>query len=198
MLFRSLDACDQPGRLALMRWLTGTLAPAVSADTLHAALATAGVTVHFPSAQPEELRQDDLFAVPRTTPVPGTLHALLLYVETARSRSAPVTCTLGIWHDGVLIPACRTSAGSFSTAINAYAREHETRRFGPVIRVEATSATGLVVEIAFDDITPGGRARSGLTLANPRILGIRPDLHPGDAADLAAIQALLPPNARHA
>lgn len=166
-----LDACDASGRWALIKLITGTLAP---------------------STKPKmgETAQDEIFAPPAISSPAGTIDAILLYAERGRSKSQPMTCTFGLWRDGALVPVGKAAIGALDDRdrLDAFIRDNTTNRFGPVREV----AHALVLEIAFDELQRSRRRKSGIVLRNARIAGIRWDTPPGGAAALESLVRLLP------
>ncbi len=87
-----------------------------------------------------------------------------------------------------LVPLARTAVGlgpDERGRIDRWARANTVARHGPVRSLRP----GLVVTLAFDGIEASTRRRSGLVLQAPRLLGLREDLAPHQADDLAALQA---------
>ena len=194
MVERSLDACDPPGRLAVIRLVTAGLRLPVPTEIVHRAMKECGL-------EPPPLRdiatgdglQTDLFAVEvSATSAPGSVEAVLMYVEAGRSRKQPMLCTFGVWSDHAIIPLARVDAGEFRAQVADYAGRHTTRRFGPSSEVEYGHANALVGTLAFEGIEPSRRTKAGLSLKAPRLVAVQASGSAADASNLADITSRLP------
>ena len=166
-----LDACDASGRWALIKLVTGSLGPSMTARA------------------PKEA-QDEMFAVARA--IAGTIDTLLMYVERGRSNSSPVTCTFGVWKDEAVLPIGKAKMTDDLDRLDAFVRDNTIDRFGPVRRVTHTRETGLVLEVAFEGLQRSPRHKSGIALRAPRIERVRWDKPPSQAAAIEALERLLP------
>jgi ATP-dependent DNA ligase len=166
-----LDASDANGRWALIKLVTGTL---------------------IPSTRPQKspLSQDEMFAVPNSGSIAGTIKAVLMYVERGKSKSSPTTCTFGLWKDAALVPVGKAviGPGDDTKRIEELVRDNTTSHFGPVREVAPT----LVLEIAFDGLQRSPRRKSGIALRGARIAAVHWDKQPSDAGALAELAPLLP------
>ena len=127
---RWLSACDANGRLTLIRLATGTFKNPVAIEVMRQAFDKLGLNVEIsPAKSRRPTEQPDLFTT-NSTPKPGTIDTVLMYVENGRRRSQETNCTLGIWDANELVPICRVPAGEFSHEILNYAQSNTTKRFG--------------------------------------------------------------------
>ena len=121
---------------------------------------------------------------------PHRIRAALLYVEHARRDAA---ATFGVWSGDALVPLAKTplddAAGT--EAILAHVREHAIDRVGPVLQVEASARTGLVVELAFARVEPAPRRKSGVSVLSPRVVGIIDGAAPSTVARVEDVRALV-------
>ncbi len=78
--------------------------------------------------------------------------------------------TFGVWSGEHLVPIAKAASG-FSDEdvykIEVFAKDHTIDRFGPV----RSLTPELVFAIAFDDVYPSSRHKSGLIVYNPRVVG---------------------------
>ena len=125
---------------------------------------------------------------------PGTIDAVLMYVEKGRSRASPLLCTIGIWSRDVLMPVGRVEAGQYQLAIEAFTKSFAVKRFGPATEVQHSSTAALVLNVAFDGITQSKRRKAGLTLIAPRILSIAEGTLADAASQVEDLMNLLPPS----
>lgn len=115
---------------------------------------------------------------------PFTIDAVLIYVESGRTR-ATSEYTFGVWDGDDLVPIARADvepAAPFLDVIDEFIRNHTVDRFGPVRAIEPV----LVFRLGFDDIRPSPRRRSGYMLRNPRVL----QLLEKDASDAHSLDSL--------
>ena len=122
-----LDACDEAGRYALIKFITGTLRIERRQDTGTAAEAAA---------------QNELFRATPKKDTAGTVAAILLYAErtNARARTSPLRCTFGVWKDDILAPIghCEVSAAE-AEPIERFIAEHTTARFAQCAKSVTTA-----------------------------------------------------------
>ncbi len=107
---------------------------------------------------------------------PLTLDVVIMYAQKGRGiRSGLFTdYTFGVWDGPALVPIGKAYSGLTNQEIktvNQQIKAHLTDKFGPVRGV----APVIVIEVAFDDIQPSSRHKSGLALRFPRIQRLRPD-----------------------
>ena len=107
---------------------------------------------------------------------PLTLDVVVMYAQKGRGiRSGLYTdYTFGVWDGDALVPIGKAYSGLTNAEIkqvNTIIKDHLTDRFGPVRGVQPC----IVLEIAFDDIQPSSRHKSGLALRFPRIHRLRLD-----------------------
>ena len=181
-----LDASDASGRWALIKLITGTLKPRVSVHDIDLAL---GRTQAPPTLLPKST-QNEMFEPVGKVRISGKTNAVLMYVERGKSKSAPTTCTFGLWKDGALVPIGKADIAPGDTAdrINEFARENTVNRFGPVREVEPNS----LLEVVFEDLRRSPRHKSGISLREPRIVGLPADSPPNDLPTIAMLERLLP------
>jgi DNA ligase-1 len=74
--------------------------------------------------------------------------------------------------------------------VDRFVRQNTTERFGPVRHVTPS----LVFEIAFENIQPSNRHKSGIAVRFPRMTQWRHDKSPEDADSLDSIRLLLRQN----
>jgi ATP-dependent DNA ligase len=194
MVERSLDACDPAGRLAIIRLVTAGLRLPVPTGIVHRAMKECGLEPP-PTRDPVTGAgiQADLFAVDvSAASEPGSIEAVVMYVEAGRSRKQPMLCTFGVWSDHAIIPLARIDAGEFRAQVADYASRHTTRRFGPSSEVEHSLAQALIGTLAFDGIEPSRRTKAGLSLKAPRLVAMQASGSAADASNLTDITGRLP------
>lgn len=129
---------------------------------------------------------------------PRTIDAILLYAQPAGSeREGPsADYTFGLWRRGQLVPVARVAGGLTGEEvrrIDAFIRRNTLERFGPVRSVRPL----LVFEIAFEDVEPSARRKSGIALRGARIVRWK-DKPPEEADSLESLKALLRDSERSA
>ncbi len=107
---------------------------------------------------------------------PLTLDVVIMYAQKGRGiRSGLYTdYTFGVWDDDQLVPIGKAYSGLTNQEIkevNKIIKDHLTDKFGPV----RAMVPCVVLEVAFDDIQPSSRHKSGLALRFPRIHRLRLD-----------------------
>ena len=175
-----LDACDENGRYALIKFITGTLRIDHPRDT---------------DTATETAAQNELFRTAKKDTA-GTVAAILLYAErtNARARTSPLRCTFGIWNGDALAPIgrCDVSAAECEP-IERFIADNTTARFGPVREVRHDREVALVAELAFAAIAESPRRKAGLSLRTPHLLRVIDGGSPSDAATVAMLEAKLHP-----
>ncbi len=187
-----LDAADANGRWALIKLATGTLRADVKPETVDAACTQAGIEPsQRPGASPRPAQDEMFIAAPRAA-VAGSIAAILMYVERTnpRAKDSPLRITFGLWNKEELVPIGKLdlSPGPLLDEIECYVAANTTSRFGPIREVARTQATGLVLEVAFDDIESAPRRKAGVSLANPCLLRTLSGAQPKAAAALATLK----------
>lgn len=124
---------------------------------------------------------------------PFTVDAVLLYAQRGSGRRAGLYTdyTFGVWDGDALVPFAKAYSGLTDEEIrrvDAFVRKNTIERFGPVRSVPPK----LVMEIAFEDIRPSSRHKSGVAVRFPRIARLRDDKTPADADNIETVKALLP------
>ena len=122
---------------------------------------------------------------------PYTADLVMVYAQAGSGRRASLFTdyTLAAWQDGELLPVAKAYSGLTDAEIrevDRWVKRHTLARYGPVRTVEAK----LVFEIAFEDIRPSTRHKSGLAMRFPRIARWRRDKPPEEAEQLATLRAL--------
>jgi DNA ligase-1 len=123
---------------------------------------------------------------------PYTVDAVLIYAQRGHGRRASLYTdyTFAVWDGDELTPIAKAYSGLTDEEIrqvDAFVRRNTVERFGPVRAVRPE----LVFEIAFEDIQPSNRHKSGVALRFPRMARWRRDKRPQDADTLEMLQALL-------
>jgi len=191
-----LDACDEVGRWAVIKLVTGTLPAAGSADEVGRALAAAGADTDMASpAGTEPDQQNDMFDAPASREAPpGEIDAVLMYVERGRSRASPTICTFGLWNGGTIVPVGKaelTLTGDEARRFDEFVHANTMNRFGPVLDLMRSADDGLVFEVTFDGIKRSSRHKAGFTLDAPRITHMWWDKRPNEAAAIDELERRL-------
>lgn len=123
---------------------------------------------------------------------PLTVDAVLVYAQRGHGRRASLYTdyTFALWRDGELVPFAKAYSGLGDEEIrevDAFVRASTIGKFGPVRSVEPR----LVVELAFEDIRPSSRHKSGLAVRFPRMLRLRRDKPPFEADTVERLHAML-------
>ncbi|MDX1614351.1 MAG: ATP-dependent DNA ligase [Candidatus Promineifilaceae bacterium] len=124
---------------------------------------------------------------------PYTVDAVLIYAQRGSGRRANLYTdyTFAVWAGDELVPFAKAYSGLTDAEIrqvDAFVRQNTRERFGPVRSVTPE----LVFEIAFENIRPSKRHKSGLAVRFPRIARWRRDKPVEEADSLDTIRALLP------
>jgi DNA ligase-1 len=124
---------------------------------------------------------------------PYTVDAVLTYAQQGSGKRAGLYTdyTFGVWNEkGELVTFAKAYSGLTDEEIrevDAFIRRNMMERFGPVRSVKPE----LVFELAFEDLRPSTRHKSGIAVRFPRILRWRHDKQPQDADSLETIRAML-------
>ncbi|TVP58059.1 MAG: ATP-dependent DNA ligase [Gemmatimonadales bacterium] len=123
---------------------------------------------------------------------PLTLDVVLLYAQKGHGRRASLYTdyTFGVWDGEELVPIGKAYSGLTDREIrrvDTWIRRNITERFGPVRAVEPE----LVFELAFDQVRPSTRHKSGLALRFPRMVRQRTDKPVDEADTLESARRLL-------
>ncbi|MGF1503946.1 MAG: ATP-dependent DNA ligase [Anaerolineae bacterium] len=124
---------------------------------------------------------------------PYTVDAVLIYAQRGSGRRAGLYTdyTFAVWDDdGELVTFAKAYSGLTDAEIrevDAFVRRSTQDRFGPVRAVTPE----LVFELAFEDLRPSNRHKSGIAVRFPRIVRWRRDKPIEEADSLATIRALL-------
>ena len=145
-------------------------------------------------------RRDSTYGVGRLTNEwwkwkvdPYTCDAVLIYAQRGHGRRASLYTdyTFAAWSDDTLVPIAKAYSGLTDAEIrevDRFVRKNTIERFGPVRSVKPE----LVFELAFENIQPSTRHKSGIAVRFPRMVKWRHDKKPADADTLEAIKALMP------
>lgn len=125
---------------------------------------------------------------------PMTIDAVLLYAQPGSGRRANLYTdyTFAVWHNDQLIPITKAYSGLDQKEIDEldkWIRRNTVEKFGPVRQVKPF----YVFEIAFENIQPSKRHKSGLALRFPHISRWRKDKTAQEADTLENVkQSFLP------
>ena len=127
---------------------------------------------------------------------PYTCDAVLLYAHRGHGRRASLYTdyTFAAWHGG-LVPFAKAYSGLTDAEIrrvDRFVRKNTTDKFGPVRAVKPE----LVFELAFENVAPSKRHKSGIAVRFPRMNRWREDKKAEDADTLESIKALMPAEVR--
>ncbi len=130
---------------------------------------------------------------------PYTVDAVLMYAQPGSGRRAGLFTdyTFGVWEGDQLVPFAKAYSGLTDQEVrrgDAFIRRHTLERHGPVRVLEPR----LVFEIAFQEIHPSTRHRSGVAVRFPRIARWREDKQPDQADTLESLRRLLAMDPRSA
>ncbi len=123
---------------------------------------------------------------------PLSVDAVLTYAQRGHGKRSGLFTdyTFSVWDGDRLVPFAKAYSGLTDEEIrevDRFIRRNTLERFGPVRSVKPE----LVFEIAFEDIRPSSRHRSGVAVRFPRIARLRTDKDIADADTLQTIKALL-------
>lgn len=122
---------------------------------------------------------------------PYTIDAVLIYAQRGHGRRASLYTdyTFALWDGPDLVPIAKAYSGLTDAEIrrvDRFVREHTREQFGPVRSVTPE----LVMELAFENIQPSSRHKSGIAVRFPRIVRIRADKRPEQANTLDELRQL--------
>lgn len=141
-------------------------------------------------------RLDSSYGVGRVTGLwwkwkldPYSVDAVMLYAQRGHGRRATLFTdyTFGVWHKGNLVPFAKAYSGLTEEEIRVvdrWIRENTIDKFGPVHAVRPE----MVMEIAFENVQPSTRHKSGIAVRFPRISRIRSDKTADQADTLDALR----------
>jgi DNA ligase-1 len=123
---------------------------------------------------------------------PLEIDAVLLYAQAGHGRRAGLHSdyTLGVWHDGRLVPVAKAYSGLADAEIvelDRIVRATTLERHGPVRVVQPTQ----VLQLAFEGISRSTRHKAGVAVRFPRIVRWRRDKTPPEAGTLAELMRLI-------
>ena len=123
---------------------------------------------------------------------PFEVDAVLLYAQAGHGRRAGLHSdyTLGVWHDGRLVPVAKAYSGLADAEIvelDRIVRATTLERHGPVRVVQPTQ----VFQLAFEGISRSTRHKAGVAVRFPRIVRWRREKTPTDAGTLADLMRLI-------
>jgi DNA ligase-1 len=113
----------------------------------------------------------------------------MLYAQRGHGRRATLFTdyTFGVWKEGSLVPFAKAYSGLTEEEIRVvdrWIRENTIDKFGPVHAVRPE----IVMEIAFENVQPSTRHKSGIAVRFPRISRIRSDKTADQADSLDALR----------
>ena len=123
---------------------------------------------------------------------PLEIDAVLLYAQAGHGRRAGLHSdyTLGVWHDGRLVPVAKAYSGLADAEIvevDRIVRATTLEKHGPVRVVQPTQ----VFQLAFEGIARSTRHKAGVAVRFPRIVRWRRDKSPPEAGSLADLLRLI-------
>jgi DNA ligase-1 len=123
---------------------------------------------------------------------PLEIDAVLLYAQAGHGRRAGLHSdyTLGVWHDGRLVPVAKAYSGLADAEIvelDRIVRATTLERHGPVRVVQPTQ----VFQLAFEGISRSTRHKAGVAMRFPRIVRWRREKTPPEAGTLADLVRLI-------
>ena len=123
---------------------------------------------------------------------PLEIDAVLLYAQAGHGRRAGLHSdyTLGVWHEGRLVPVAKAYSGLADTEIvelDRIVRATTLERHGPVRVVQPTQ----VFQLAFEGISRSTRHKAGVAVRFPRIVRWRREKTPPEAGALADLIRLI-------
>ena len=107
---------------------------------------------------------------------PKYVDAILMYAQRGHGKRSSYYSdyTFGIWKDKKLVPIGKAYSGYTDKELlklDKFVRNNTLNKFGPVREVKKE----IILEIAFDNVFPSGRHKSGVAMRFPRIHRIRWD-----------------------
>ena len=127
---------------------------------------------------------------------PYTVDGVMLYAQRGHGRRASLYTdyTFGVWDEAdgerKLVPFAKAYSGLTDAEIGGvdrWIRRNTTNKFGPVREVKPER----VFELAFENIQPSTRHKSGIAVRFPRIVRIRDDKIAAEADTLATVKGLV-------
>jgi DNA ligase-1 len=123
---------------------------------------------------------------------PYTVDAVLTYAQRGHGRRASLYTdyTFAVWDDDQLVTFAKAYSGLTDAEIrkvDRFVRDNTLQRFGPVRSVTPQ----LVFELAFENIQPSSRHKSGIAVRFPRISRWQQDLSAEDADSLSTIKSMM-------
>ncbi len=107
---------------------------------------------------------------------PNYVDAILMYAQRGHGKRSSYYSdyTFGVWKEKELVPIGKAYSGYTDKELlklDKYIRNNTVNRFGPVREIKKE----IVFEVAFDNVFPSGRHKSGVAMRFPRINRIRWD-----------------------
>ena len=143
---------------------------------------------------------DGIYATGRVTGVwwkwkvePYTVDCVMIYAQRGHGRRANLYTdyTFGVWDNGELVPFAKAYSGLSDAEfrrVDHFVRRNTRERFGPVRSVKPE----LVFELAFENIQPSTRHKSGIAVRFPRMVRWREDKPIEEADTLDRVKAMIP------
>jgi DNA ligase-1 len=123
---------------------------------------------------------------------PLEIDAVLLYAQAGHGRRAGLHSdyTLGVWHEGRLVPVAKAYSGlpdAEIVEVDRIVRATTLEKHGPVRVVQPTQ----VFQLAFEGVAASKRHKAGVAVRFPRIVRWRRDKAPPDAGTLDELRGML-------
>ena len=124
---------------------------------------------------------------------PYTVDCVMIYAQRGHGRRANLYTdfTFAVWDNGELVPFAKAYSGLTDAEfrrVDHFVRRNTLERFGPVRSVKPQ----LVFELAFENIQPSTRHKSGIAVRFPRMVRWREDKPIEEADTLDRIKAMIP------
>ena len=107
---------------------------------------------------------------------PKLVDAILMYAQRGHGKRSSYYSdfTFGVWKESELVPIGKAYSGYTDKellVLDKFIRNNTINKFGPVREVKKE----IILEVAFDDVFPSTRHKSGVAMRFPRIHRIRWD-----------------------
>jgi DNA ligase-1 len=123
---------------------------------------------------------------------PLEIDAVMMYAQAGHGRRAGLHSdyTLGVWHEGELVPVAKAYSGLTDAEIvevDRVVRATTVERHGPVRICRPT----LVFQLAFEGVSHSTRHKSKVAVRFPRIVRWRRDKEPSEAGTLDDLKRMI-------
>ncbi len=127
---------------------------------------------------------------------PLEIDAVVMYAQAGHGRRAGLHSdyTLGVWDGGRLVTVAKAYSGLADAEIvevDRIVKDTTIEKHGPV----RICTPRLVMQLAFEGVSPSSRHKAGLAVRFPRIIRWRRDKQPEDAGTLDDLRRMLPQSA---